>query len=108
MGVIRFRVCRQLFLAVTIVLLPLSACSEAGTATEFCLDGEFDLGARYQGMHAKAGETYLTSFCYVVEDGNDNVLFSARGPSNPDMQGDWTVAFRLAWVAFISAALCGI
>lgn len=89
----RLRVGRQLLLAVTIALLPLSACLEAGTATEFCLDGEFDLGARYQGMHAETGEMYPTSFCYVVEDGHDNVLFSARGRSNPDMQGDWTVAF---------------
>lgn len=71
----------------------LAGCSESRTATEFCLHGEFDLGARYQGMRPVAGEMYPTSFCYVVEDGEDNVLFRGRGKSNPDMDGDWTVAF---------------
>lgn len=85
--------CRRVLLATTIALATLSACSDSRTATEFCLDGEFDLGARYQGMHAKAGEMYPTSFCYVVEEGKDNILFVGRGQSNPDMQGGWSVAF---------------
>lgn len=71
----------------------LAGCSKTGTATQFCLDGEFDLGSRYQGMHAAAGEMYPTSFCYVIDHGSDSVLFKARGKSNPDMDGDWTVAF---------------
>jgi len=80
-------------LLVPIVCSVLAGCSESRTATEFCLVGEFDLGARYQGMHSAAGEMYPTRFCYVIEDGKDNVLFSAHGKSNPDMDGDWTVAF---------------
>lgn len=81
-------------LLVTMALAPwIGNCSETKTATEFCLDGEFDLGARYQGMHAAAGETYPTRFCYVTDDVGDRVMFVARGNSNPDMRDDWTVAF---------------
>ena len=69
----------------------LGGCSDTLRATEFCLDGQFDLGARYQGMHATAGEMYPARFCYVVDKGN--VMFSGSGRSNPDMDGDWTVAF---------------
>ncbi|MGI9260911.1 MAG: MBL fold metallo-hydrolase, partial [Woeseiaceae bacterium] len=60
---------------------------------EFCLDGELDLGARFQGMRPAAGERYPTRFCYIVEDGGDRVMFHGQGQSNPDMQGDWTVSF---------------
>ncbi|MGI9247473.1 MAG: hypothetical protein ACR2QI_00570, partial [Woeseiaceae bacterium] len=76
-----------------ITLASASGCSETRTATEFCLDGEFDLGARFQGMHPAAGERYTTRFCYIIEDGEDHVMFHGKGKSNPDMQGDWTVAF---------------
>ena len=64
----------------------------AGT-TEFCLDGEFDLAARYQGMQPGADEFVPMRWCVVSEDDSDRVLFSARGKSNPDMDGSWTVAF---------------
>lgn len=87
-----YRIDFKLLLA-SIACSVLAGCSETRTAMEFCLHGEFDLGARYQGMHPAAGEMYPTSFCYVIEDGEENVLFDARGKSNPDMGGDWTVAF---------------
>ena len=69
----------------------LCACSDVPAVTEFCLTGEFDLGARYQGLLPAPGERYSTQFCYVVDD--DRVLFRARGHSNPDMRDDWSVAF---------------
>lgn len=61
--------------------------------TEFCLDGEFDLGARYQGTRPQSGESYATSWCVTTEDDSKRVMFSGTGKSNPDMEGSWTVAY---------------
>ena len=61
--------------------------------TEFCLDGEFDLGARYQGRSTDAGEFYPARWCVTTDDSSDRVLLSMSGNSNPDMAGGWTVAF---------------
>lgn len=61
--------------------------------TEFCLDGEFDLGARYQGMHPQSGEFYPARWCVTTDDESERVLLSMSGHSNPDMDGSWTVAF---------------
>lgn len=80
---------RQLLLA-CVVAAPANLYAET---TEFCLDGEFDLAARYQGMHARAGEFTPMRWCVITEDRSDRALFSASGKSNPDMQGNWTVAF---------------
>lgn len=80
-------------LAALITFEMLIACSDPRTATEFCLDGDFDLGARYQGMRPEAGENYQTRFCYIIEDGKGNVMFDGKGQSNPDMSGDWRVSF---------------
>ena len=41
----------------------------AGTS-EFCLDGEFDLGARYQGTDPHTAEFVPTRWCVVSEDGS--------------------------------------
>ena len=71
----------------------LSLSAFAGGATEFCLSGELDLGTRYQGMAPRSGETYPTTWCVLSESDSQRVLFSARGKSNPDMDGDWMVAF---------------
>lgn len=67
----------------------------AGTdrVTEFCLAGEFDLGARLQGMAPQSSETYPTSWCVITEDDSPRVRFSGAGKSNPDMDGGWTVAY---------------
>lgn len=78
--------------AASCLLLGVSTPGAAAT-TEFCLDGSFDLGARMQGLHPKAGELYPARWCVVTEDDSNRVLLSIRGHSNPDMEGGWTVAF---------------
>ncbi len=70
-----------------------NGCTDSSKLTEFCLAGEFDLGARYQGTYPTPGENYPTRFCYIVEDGSDAVMFVAEGKSNPDMDGDWSVSY---------------
>jgi glyoxylase-like metal-dependent hydrolase (beta-lactamase superfamily II) len=64
----------------------------AGGATEFCLEGEANLGARYQGMVPGADEFVPTRWCVVTEDDSQRVRFSGSGKSNPDLDGNWTVA----------------
>lgn len=78
------------FLLVAWTLLPAGA---AGETTEFCLDGQFDLGARLQGMEPAAGERYPTTFCVMTDDGSDRALFIGRGQSNPDMFGEFSVLY---------------
>ena len=65
----------------------------AADTVEFCLDGEFDLGARYQGMQPRAGEWSAARWCVVTEDESARVLLRMSGKSNPDMEGSWSVAF---------------
>ena len=77
----------------TLVLFSLAPVAQAGGATEFCLDGEFDLGARYQGIRPEAGEMYPTSWCVTTEDASSRVFFRGAGQSNPDMYGEWSVAY---------------
>jgi glyoxylase-like metal-dependent hydrolase (beta-lactamase superfamily II) len=64
----------------------------ASGTTEFCLDGKFDLGARYQGMEPGREEFVETRWCVITEDDSDRALFTGSGKSNPDMHGAWTVA----------------
>lgn len=64
----------------------------AGATTEFCLAGEANLGARYQGMEPGVDEFVPTRWCVVTEADSRRVLFSGRGKSNPDLDGNWTVA----------------
>lgn len=71
----------------------LGSCVETSNVVEFCLDGEFDLGARYQGMYPAAGERYATRFCYITDDKSGRVQFSGSGQSNPDMHGDFVVSY---------------
>ena len=80
---------KQLLLPLISLFCPIVA---AGGATEFCLDGDFNLGARYQGMNPGADEFVATRWCVVTEDDSARVLFSGRGKSNPDLDGGWTVA----------------
>jgi len=61
--------------------------------TEFCLDGDLDLGARLQGTNPATGEFVPARFCVLTEDETDRVRFAAEGRSNPDMAGDFTVAY---------------
>ena len=64
----------------------------AGT-TEFCLNGEYNLGARYQGLQPIADEFYPATWCVVTDESSSRVLFAATGKTNPDMDGDWMVAY---------------
>ena len=64
----------------------------AGSTTEFCLDGEFNLGARHQGTNPGVDEFVPTRWCVITEDGSQRARFSGSGKSNPDMFGSWTVA----------------
>ena len=89
-----------LFAAAALILSPLSLV--AGT-TEFCLDGEFDLGARYQGMEPSVSEFVPTRWCVVSEDASTRVIFAGSGKSNPDMVGGWTVALVPDLVRIINA-----
>ena len=72
-----------------------ATCLHAGetAAVEFCLTGEFDLGARFQGLNVNAGEAYPTRFCVITANDSDRVHFYAQGRSNADMDGDWAVTF---------------
>jgi glyoxylase-like metal-dependent hydrolase (beta-lactamase superfamily II) len=76
-----------------IVVCFFSSAVSAKGITEFCLDGEFDLGARYQGTDPQSGEFYPTTWCVITEDESHRVLFSGAGRSNPDMDGEFTVAY---------------
>ena len=80
---------RPTLAAAAIVLAP-SLC--IGETTEFCLEGELNLGARYQGM-SQSNENYPARWCVITEDDSDRVLLSMQGRSNPDMEGAWRVAF---------------
>ena len=71
----------------------LGSCSKTSNVVEFCLDGEFDLGTRYQGMQPGVGESYATRFCYTTDHQSGRVQFSGSGQSNPDMHGDFTVSY---------------
>jgi glyoxylase-like metal-dependent hydrolase (beta-lactamase superfamily II) len=64
----------------------------AGGTTEFCLDGEFNLGARHQGTNPGVDEFVPTRWCVVTADDSRRVRFTGSGKSNPDMHGSWTVA----------------
>ncbi len=60
--------------------------------TEFCLNGEFNLGARYQGSEPGVDEFVPTRWCVITDDESGRARFFGSGKSNPDMYGSWTVA----------------
>lgn len=70
-----------------------ASAAQADRTTEFCLDGEFDLGLRYQGMRPVGGEFYPTTWCVITEDDSRRVSFSASGKANPDMGDSWAIAY---------------
>lgn len=83
------------FLTILALSLPLPgvAGSQAGDTVEFCLRGEYDLGARLQGMTPAPGEFSPARWCVITEDDSDRVQFHAHGKSNPDMTGGFTVNY---------------
>ena len=79
---------RSLLLSISALLV---SAVHADT-TEFCLDGEFNLGARYQGSEPGVDEFVPTRWCVVTDDESQRARFFGSGKSNPDMEGNWTVA----------------
>lgn len=80
----------------TVMVMPDALANEIArknTATEFCLHGEFDLGARLQGLRPGGGEFSAASWCVITEDESDRVHFRAAGKSNPDMSGEFAVTY---------------
>lgn len=75
----------------TLLLASGSCC--ASNAMEFCLTGNMDLGARYQGLLPESGERYETSWCVVTENGPGRVFFRGQGYSNPDTTGSFSVVY---------------
>ena len=76
-----------------IAFWPVAGNASSGEAIEFCLNGEFDLGVRLQGMQPSAGEFSTASWCVITEDGSDRVHFQFAGHSNPDMTGEFAVSY---------------
>lgn len=74
-------------------LLPIAVTTSANETTTFCLEGQFDLGARYQGMHPAGGERYPTKWCVTTDDETFRVHFHGVGRSNPDMDGEFQVTY---------------
>lgn len=76
-------------------LLAATAACRADTAmpTEFCLHGEFNLGARLQGMQPRGEEFSPSSWCVVTESDGERVRFTARGKSNPDMSDEFVIDY---------------
>ncbi|XOV77416.1 MAG: MBL fold metallo-hydrolase [Aestuariibacter sp.] len=60
---------------------------------QFCLTGEFNLGARLQGMTPEQDEFYPMTWCITTESNSGNITFYAEGKSNPDMEGSYHVKF---------------
>lgn len=70
-----------------------ASAAPGGAVTEFCLDGEFDLAARYQGMQPSVRELWPAEWCVVTEDVSDRVHFRGSGRSNPDLSGSFAVTY---------------
>ena len=78
---------------IVVALALLFATSGYAETTRFCLEGEFDLGARYQGLEPAPGEFYPNTWCVISDDESGRALFSASGNSNPDVAAGWEVAY---------------
>lgn len=85
---------RMLFFALLPVLPGIVATAHAqGVAQEFCLDGEFDIGARLQGMTPVPGEFSPARWCVITAESGNRVQFRANGRANPDLAGHFVVSF---------------
>lgn len=78
-------------LSFTVLLLAFGAQGHAQTS-RYCIDGEYDLGARYQGLSPQAGELYPATWCVTTDDSGERVLLQIDSKSNPDMDGSWSLA----------------
>ncbi|MBT8098597.1 MAG: MBL fold metallo-hydrolase, partial [Gammaproteobacteria bacterium] len=80
---------RHLLIA-SLLLAPITA---PAATTEFCLDGEFNLGYRLQ--HHKIAHGWVPrTWCVITEDESERVRFTMTGKSNPDAVGDWSVIYE--------------
>lgn len=70
-----------------------AAAAEETGASEFCLDGEFDLGARLQGTRPASGERAPLEWCVITEDDTGRVHFHAAGSSNPDLTDSFALSY---------------
>ena len=89
----KIRMVRRLATLAVLVLAGAAAPSWAGSAEEFCLQGELNLGARLQGTYPETDEFYPTAFCVITEPEGNRVRFHGQGRSNPDMDGSFTVDY---------------
>jgi len=62
-------------------------------ATRLCVEGDFDLGARMQGMSPAKSEVYPLRWCVVTEAESERAYVEIAGHSNPDMTGSFVVAY---------------
>lgn len=69
--------------------LPAVPEASPSAAVEFCLDGEFDLGLRLQGLAPGPGERHATRWCVLTEPAGPRVRFAIRGMANSDQRGDF-------------------
>lgn len=84
---------RRLHRLALIAALTGAAQASPAETREFCLDGAFDLAARYQGHSADGIEFTDMLWCVTTETKSERLRFHAKGKSNPDMAGNWTVSF---------------
>ncbi len=80
-------------LGLTLDAAPVAWAQEPGELEEFCLRGEFDLGARLQGYDLAPGEFYPTSWCVTAGPDGGPVRSHVRGRSNADIDGEFIVEF---------------
>ena len=79
--------------SILLAVLRVAAATDVDGVSEFCLDGEFDLGMRLQGLSPEVSELHPTRFCVVTEASGSRVHFSAYGNANPDIAGDFAVSY---------------
>lgn len=84
----------QIFRIATLLAGMAAAVSARATGTvEFCLIGEFNLGARHQGLEPRPGEFSPARWCVITQGLSGPVQFRTSGKSNPDMTGNFTVNY---------------
>ena len=99
----RFLLCglAALITVESLLSAPALAQTERSTAPpepvfeEFCLTGDFNLGARLQGLGPGVDELYPARMCVVSSDDPDFVQFHGAGHSNPDVESTFTVQYRM-------------
>ncbi len=77
-----------LFIAFAL-FVPASLKAEPALKVEqYCLNGEFNIGARYQGQNINADEFHPTLWCITYDNQTKKVEFKISGHFNSDMGGE--------------------